>query len=104
MIPGVGVCPTHTISRAVLSDAVALVRGDRFYTVCRALDIIHAVPNSLQLDYSPKNLTAWGYNEVNYDLSVNQGCSFYKLLLRALPNHFKPDSIYAHVRQTILNL
>jgi linoleate 10R-lipoxygenase len=33
MIPGVGICPTHTISRAVLSDAVALVRGDRFYTV-----------------------------------------------------------------------
>lgn len=33
MIPGVGICPTHTISRAVLSDAVALVRGDRFYTI-----------------------------------------------------------------------
>lgn len=34
MIPGVGIAPTYTISRAVLSDAVALVRGDRFYTVC----------------------------------------------------------------------
>jgi linoleate 10R-lipoxygenase len=34
MVPGVGICPTYTISRAVLSDAVALVRGDRFYTVC----------------------------------------------------------------------
>lgn len=33
MIPGVGIAPTFTISRAVLSDAVALVRGDRFYTV-----------------------------------------------------------------------
>ena len=33
MIPGVGIAPTYTISRAVLSDAVALVRGDRFYTV-----------------------------------------------------------------------
>lgn len=32
-IPGAGICPTYTISRAVLSDAVALVRGDRFYTV-----------------------------------------------------------------------
>lgn len=33
MVPGVGIAPTYTISRAVLSDAVALVRGDRFYTV-----------------------------------------------------------------------
>lgn len=33
MVPGAGICPTYTISRAVLSDAVALVRGDRFYTV-----------------------------------------------------------------------
>jgi linoleate 10R-lipoxygenase len=33
MAPGVGITPTYTISRAVLSDAVALVRGDRFYTV-----------------------------------------------------------------------
>lgn len=30
---GVGISPTYTMSRAVLSDAVALVRGDRFYTV-----------------------------------------------------------------------
>ncbi|KAL9619676.1 MAG: hypothetical protein Q9160_005696 [Pyrenula sp. 1 TL-2023] len=80
MVPGVGICPTHTISRAVLSDAVALVRGDRFYTI----------------DYTPKSLTNWGYNEVQYDLSINQGCVFYKLLLRGLPNHFKADSIYAH--------
>ena len=33
MVPGVGIAPTFTISRAILSDAVALVRGDRFYTV-----------------------------------------------------------------------
>jgi hypothetical protein len=41
MVPGVGIAPTFTISRAVLSDAVCLVRGDRYYTV----------------DYNPKNLT-----------------------------------------------
>lgn len=33
MVPGVGIAPSFTISRAILSDAVALVRGDRFYTV-----------------------------------------------------------------------
>jgi linoleate 10R-lipoxygenase len=42
--PGSGLCPGFTISVAILSDAVALVRGDRFYTV----------------DYSPANLTNFG--------------------------------------------
>lgn len=44
MSPGSGLCVNFTTSRAILSDAVALVRGDRFYTV----------------DYTPKNLTNWG--------------------------------------------
>ncbi|WEW59149.1 hypothetical protein PRK78_004618 [Emydomyces testavorans] len=85
MIPGAGICPTYTLSRAILSDAVALVRGDRFYTT----------------DYHSKNLTNWGFSETHYDLSVNQGCMFYKLILRSFPNHFKPDSIYAHYPMTI---
>lgn len=85
MVPGVGICPTHTISRIVLSDAVALVRGDRFYTI----------------DYSPKFLTNWGFNEANGDPAFEQGCSFYKLLLRGLPNNFKANSIYAHYPMTI---
>jgi linoleate 10R-lipoxygenase len=38
MVPGVGIAPTYTVSRAVLSDAVALVRGDRFYTVSWILE------------------------------------------------------------------
>lgn len=36
-VTGVGICPTYTISRAILSDAVVLVRGDRFYTVSSLL-------------------------------------------------------------------
>lgn len=85
MAPGSGLCTNFTISRAVLSDAVALVRGDRFYTV----------------DYTPNNLTNWAYNEVDYDDSVDQGHVFYKLVLRAFPNHFRGDSIYAHFPMTI---
>ncbi|KAJ5953170.1 hypothetical protein N7454_000066 [Penicillium verhagenii] len=85
MVPGVGIAPTYTVSRAVLSDAVALVRGDRHYTV----------------DYNPRNLTNWGYNECRYDLNINQGCVFYKLATRAFPNWYKPDSIYAHYPMTI---
>ncbi|KAJ4339405.1 hypothetical protein N0V85_009885, partial [Neurospora sp. IMI 360204] len=45
MVPGVGIAPTYTISRVVLSDAVCLVRGDRHHTI----------------DYNPRNLTNWGY-------------------------------------------
>jgi len=33
MKPGAGLCPNQTIGKAILSDAVALVRGDRFFTV-----------------------------------------------------------------------
>ncbi|KAF2405392.1 fatty acid oxygenase [Trichodelitschia bisporula] len=85
MVPGVGIAPTFTISRAILSDAVCLVRGDRFYTI----------------DYHAKNLTNWGFNEVQYDLNIEQGCVFYKLFLKAFPNHFTPNSIYAHYPMTI---
>ncbi|KAI0813448.1 linoleate diol synthase [Xylaria sp. FL0064] len=80
MVPGVGIAPTYTISRVILSDAVCLTRGDRFYTT----------------GYNPRSLTSWGYNEVAYDLNMNQGCVFYKLLIRAFPNHFKANSVYAH--------
>ncbi|KAK2733367.1 hypothetical protein FQN57_002157 [Myotisia sp. PD_48] len=79
-VPGSGLCANFTISRAILSDAVALTRGDRFYTV----------------DHTPKALTNWGYNECNFDLAVNHGHVFHKLFFRAFPHHFKPNSVYAH--------
>ncbi|KAL1969515.1 hypothetical protein VTN77DRAFT_8953 [Rasamsonia byssochlamydoides] len=79
-VPGSGLCTNYTISRGILSDAVALVRGDRYYTV----------------DWNPKNVTSWGFNEVNYDNAVDQGHVFYKLVFRAFPEHFKQNSIYAH--------
>ena len=80
-----GLCPSFTVSRAVLSDAVALVRGDRFYTV----------------DYTPRNLTTWGFEEASSNTAVDQGHVFYKLILRAFPHHFKHNSIYAHFPLTI---
>ena len=77
---GSGLSPNYTISRAVLSDAVSLIRGDRFYTV----------------DYTPNNLTNWGFHEVSSDITVDHGHVFYKLFLRAFPQHFQPNSVYAH--------
>lgn len=79
MEPGSGLCPGYTISRAILADAVALSRGDRFYTV----------------DYSPANLTSWGFNQVKSDPDVAQGCCFYNLVMRALPNWYRGSSVYA---------
>ncbi|KAI1336794.1 linoleate diol synthase precursor [Xylariaceae sp. FL0016] len=77
---GSGLCVNVTTSRAILSDAVALVRGDRFYTT----------------DYTPSNLTHWGFNEADFDTSVNQGHVMHKLIFRAFPNSFDANSIYAH--------
>lgn len=85
VVPGSGLCTNYTISRAILSDAVALVRGDRFYTV----------------DYTPKNLTNWAYSEINSDPDEDEGQVFYKLALRAFPNHFQGNSIYAHFPMVI---
>lgn len=53
------------------------------------------------MDYNSKNLTNWGFAESQFDLGINQGCVFYKLAMRALPNWYKPDSIYAHYPMTI---
>ncbi|EAW25699.1 peroxidase/cytochrome P450 family protein [Aspergillus fischeri NRRL 181] len=77
--PGSGLCPGFTISTAILSDAVALVRGDRFYTV----------------DYSPANLTNFGFNAVSSDFDVAGGGVMYKLLMRAFPGWYRPNSVYA---------
>ncbi|KIW06461.1 hypothetical protein, variant 2 [Verruconis gallopava] len=85
LIPGAGLCPSYTVSRAVLSDAVALVRGDRFYTV----------------DYHPKKLTNWGYSAAASDTAIDNGCVFYKLFLTAFPHHFRPNSVYAHYPMTV---
>lgn len=85
MLPGSGLCAPYTVTRGVLSDAVALVRGDRFYTT----------------SYTPEALTNWGYKEASSDPSIDNGCVFYKLFLRALPNNFDPASVYVHYPMTI---
>jgi len=79
MVPGSGLCPPQTIGKAILSDAVALVRGDRFYTV----------------DYSPANLTHFGYTVVQPDLDIAQGGVIYRVLMRAFPGWFEYNSVYA---------
>jgi hypothetical protein len=74
---GTGICPTYTLGRAVLSDAVTLVRSDRFNT----------------LDYTASNLTSWGYNEVQQDYKTMGGSMLYKLIQRGLPGWFPFNSV-----------
>ncbi|KAI9829319.1 MAG: hypothetical protein M1819_006382 [Sarea resinae] len=78
-LPGSGICLNFTTSRAILSDAVTLVRGDRFFTT----------------DYSPANLTSWGYNQIQSDPQIAGGGVLYKLLMRAFPDYYSGNSAYA---------
>ncbi|KAH6886177.1 heme peroxidase [Thelonectria olida] len=74
---GCGICPTYSVGRAVLSDAITLVRSDRFNTI----------------DYTVSNLTAWGYNEVQQDYKTLGGSMLYKLIQRGVPGWFPFNSI-----------
>ncbi|KAF9472120.1 heme peroxidase [Pholiota conissans] len=79
--PGAGLCPGYTISRAILADAVCLTRGDRFMTV----------------DLTPHNLTAWGYQDCQFDTQDGSfGGMLTKLLFRTLPDYYPKGSAYAH--------
>ncbi|KAH9475928.1 Linoleate 10R-lipoxygenase [Psilocybe cubensis] len=78
---GAGLCPGYTISRAILADAVSLTRGDRFMTV----------------DFTPFNLTSWGYQDCQYDHEDGSyGGLLTKLLFRTLPDYYPRGSAYAH--------
>ncbi|KAI0792157.1 linoleate diol synthase [Abortiporus biennis] len=79
VVDGAGLCPSYTISRAILSDAIALCRGDRFYTA----------------DYTPFNMTSWGFADCQRDPTApGYGSTLGRLFLRTLPNHFSHNSSY----------
>ncbi|KZV76244.1 heme peroxidase [Peniophora sp. CONT] len=81
VIPGAGLCPGYTISRTILADAVALVRGDRF--MCD--------------DNTPENLTSWGYQYTQTDPGDGSyGGMLTRLLFTTLPDYYPPGSAYAH--------
>ncbi|KAK0202651.1 linoleate diol synthase [Desarmillaria ectypa] len=82
LVDGAGLCPGYTISRAILSDAIALTRGDRFFT----------------RDFTPANLTSWGFADCQRDPNAfGFGSALGKLFLRTLPHEFgeNGNSVYA---------
>ncbi|KAL9094108.1 MAG: hypothetical protein Q9165_003523 [Trypethelium subeluteriae] len=62
---------------AIFSDAITLVRSDRFYTV----------------DWNTNSLTSWGMKEVTPDNDVCKSSVFHRLIQRAFPGWFPYDSI-----------
>ena len=69
----------YTISRAILSDAIALTRGDRFFTT----------------DCTPYNLTAWGFADIQRDpKGPGNGHMLGRLFNRCFPGEFSDNSTY----------
>ncbi|KAL8706501.1 MAG: hypothetical protein Q9201_000433 [Fulgogasparrea decipioides] len=62
---------------AIFSDAITLVRSDRFYTV----------------DWNTNSLTSWGMKEVTPDNDTLKSSVFHRLLQRAFPEWYPYDSI-----------
>ncbi|KAL0567802.1 hypothetical protein V5O48_014195 [Marasmius crinis-equi] len=80
VVEGAGLCPGYTISRAILSDAIALTRGDRYFT--------H--------DYTSFNLTSWGFADCQRDPEAfGFGSILSRLFIRTLPDQFTENSTYA---------
>ncbi|EIM82504.1 heme peroxidase [Stereum hirsutum FP-91666 SS1] len=80
LTPGLRFAAGYTLTRAVLGDAIALIRGDRFYTT----------------DFTPANLTAWGFTDTLRDPNNGGfGGKLPQLLTRHLPRHYPFNSVYS---------
>ncbi|KAF3903067.1 hypothetical protein ABW21_db0201283 [Orbilia brochopaga] len=66
-----------TLWSAIFSDAVTLVRSDRFYTV----------------DWNTHSLTSWGMKEVTADNGTFKSSVFHRLLQRSFPDWYAAESV-----------
>lgn len=66
-----------TLWDSIFSDAITLVRSDRFYTV----------------DWNTNSLTSWGMREVTPDNDICKSSVFHRLIQRAFPGWFPYNSI-----------
>jgi linoleate 10R-lipoxygenase len=95
---GAGLCPGYTISRAILTDAVCLTRGDRFLTtdLTREHFYLSALIYDINLLLSATNLTSWGYQDCAREgNNGSMGGNVCKLLFRNLPQYYPERSAYA---------
>ncbi len=85
-IAGSGLCPNYTTGFAILSDAVALVRGDRFHSK----------------DATYFNLTNWGMEDSQSVDAIDYGTLIgRKLIVRHLGSVYTQNNIYATFPFTI---
>lgn len=75
---GSGISPGHTIGRAILDDAVCLIRSDRFLTN----------------DFNVSTLTSWGMASIK-TAPGSMGGYLPALLFTHLPTEFDFNSVYA---------
>lgn len=68
---------SSTLWTAIFSDAITLVRSDRFYTV----------------DWNTNSLTSWGMKEVSPDNNICKSSVFHRLLQRAFPGWYPYNSV-----------
>lgn len=72
--PGNGLVTGYTMTRSILADAIALVRGDRYYTTDFTRERAE-VPDFFYRSLSNRlfvvaaNLTAWGYQDCARDMN-----------------------------------
>jgi len=79
-VGGSGLCQNYTTGSAILSDAVALVRGDRFHAIYATY----------------YNLTTFGMEDSQSVSTIDYGTLLgSKLISRHLSSVFKPNSVYA---------
>ncbi len=79
-IGGSGLCPNYTTGFAILSDAVALVRGDRFHSK----------------DATYYNLTNWGMEDSQAVDTIDYGTLIgRKLIVRHLGSIYSQNNVYA---------
>lgn len=70
MDPGSGICAPFTVERAILSDAITLIRSDRFNSTVskyKLTDTNHFTNINTLKDFNVGTLTSWGMNEIAND-------------------------------------
>ncbi|KAJ7333372.1 heme peroxidase [Mycena albidolilacea] len=82
----------NTMRNGLLLDAIALIRGDRFFTTAFTADA----------RTSEENYTKWGYADAQRgQANKAYGGQIHKLLFRTLKDHFPQNSVYSWFPMTL---
>ncbi|EDN96731.1 hypothetical protein SS1G_01657 [Sclerotinia sclerotiorum 1980 UF-70] len=92
----VGLTP-HKSFADINPDPIIAKRLKEFYGSPEDLELYpRVVVRKTKPPVVPGSGLCTGYNEVQFDTNIDDGAVLYKLVLRAFPNYFEGNSIYAH--------